>query len=486
MKNTLCFLPFTLWLFAFCPFSLFAQQDSTTYFAEVGGMAATSSNTPFWLRANQFGTVPLQNPFAFAKVGGQTTWGTNSRKPQLHLQTEMVANLGATSQLLLPVASATFRYRRFEVYAGRRKEFFGLGDTLLTSGSYSWSGNALPLPKLHIGTRGFVPLGFTKGLFAFHATFSHGWFGKQDSVQGSYLHQKTVFVRLGKPQWKAKFYLGMIHNVQWGGRSEFVPSYTINGKFPSSFKDFLYLTVAKPPKGRNYTNIDTLNQLGNHLGSIDLGTEIQLKDWNLWIYHQHPFEDKSGLVFINFPDGMYGLRLKNNQKSIRIFRLQQITLEYLTTMDKGRNLRDDLKNRYEADNYFSHGQYIDGWVYKQRIIGTPFITRYLDTRTELTDESLQIRYRFMINNNAVKVIYLALLGEFNSRIKLESKFSYSQNFEIYSNPFIHEVNQFSGIVRASLPLTWLKDTELQTAFSLDQGGLYYNSFGGMISLRKTW
>lgn len=472
--------------------TLFAQKDTTSYFAEVGGMAATSAYTPFWLRANQYGTVPFKNPFGFVKIGGQTTFGHNPHQPQLHLQGEAVLNLGGNdfrspSNLVLPVAAATFRYRRFEAYVGRRKEFFGLGDTLLTSGSYSWSGNALPLPKLHVGTRGFVPIGFTKGLFAVHATFSHGWFGRQDSVQGAYLHQKTVFVRLGKPQWKAKFYLGMIHNVQWGGESEFVDqTLTQNGQFASSFTDYLYLMIAKTPKGNQYSFIDSLNQLGNHLGSVDLGIELTGKKWDVLLYHQHPYEDKSGLVFVNFPDGLYGLCFKNkNHSLISSFRLRQLTLEYLTTIDKGKNIREDLKNRYEADAYFYHSQYIDGWAYKQHIIGTPFITRYLDTHFDLTNQKPN-QELLMINNNEVKVVYISLMGVFKSGIRVESRCSYSRNYGPFTNDNIKQVNQFSGIIRSYFPLNLLKGVELQTAISLDQGGLYNHSWGGMLSLSKMW
>ncbi len=472
-------------------FAATAQNDTTnhktSYFAEAGGMAATNSRTPFWLRANQFGTVPLENPFAFVRLGGQTTLGTDPRKPQLHLQAELVANAGKTSNVLLPAAAATLRFRKFELYAGRRKEFFGLGDTLLTSGSYAWSGNALPLPKVQIGTRGFVPIGFTKGLFAIHATYAHGWFGRQDSVQGSYLHQKTVYVRLGKPQWKARFYLGIIHNVQWGGKSEFVrQDLTLNGRFPSSFKDYTYLIVANTPSGE-YSAIDTLNQLGNHLGSIDLGFELNGKNWDVFAYHQHPFEDKSGLVFVNFPDGLWGLRFKNkNQKTVSTFRVNQLTFEYLTTVDKGANLRPDLQQRYEADQYFYHSQYIDGWAYNHRIIGTPFITRYLDTRPENIDNRfLQNKLDHkMINNNTVKVLYTSFSGTFKNGVTLRSRLSYSQNkVEFFYNSF-RDVDQFSGIISASFPIS--HHTEIQTAFSLDQGRLYNNNFGGMLSIRKSW
>lgn len=480
-----------LWIIFFN--KIYAQKDtlqhSLNYFAEIGGLTATNSRTPFWLRANQFGVVPLDNPFAFIRLGGQTTVGADPHKPQLLLQGEFVANAGKTSNFLLPVASATFLFRKFEIYAGRRKEFFGLCDTLLTSGSYAWSGNALPIPKIQIGTRGFVPLGFTKGLFAVHATYAHGWFGHQDSVQRSFLHQKTAFVRLGKPKWKARFYLGIIHNVQWGGESKFVrQSLTVNGKYPSSFKDYVYLIVAKQPRGQ-YADIDTLNQIGNHLGSIDFGLEVKGKNWDVFAYHQHPFEDKSGLVFVNFPDGLYGVSLKNkNIDRTPLFQLQQMTIEFLTTMDKGGNLRNDLKKRYEADDYFNHSQYIDGWAYRHRIIGTPFIMRYLDMNPEIIDPKyLKSRIRNkMVNNNSVKVIHLGITGRLGTKILIKSHFSLSQNTVKLLRDSMSQLNQFSGVVSFSMPFRKYKTTKLQTSFSYDSGILLHQNVGTLLTLTKYW
>ncbi|NBB22831.1 hypothetical protein GVN20_25975 [Runella sp. CRIBMP] len=492
MKKLQPFALCYLFLLLFLNFSVVAQTDTTlrktSYFAEAGGMAASNSRTPFWLRANQFGTVPLENPFAFVKLGGQTTFGTDSRKPQLHLQAELVANASKTFNVLLPTAAATLRFRKFEIYAGRRKEFFGLGDTLLTSGSYSWSGNALPLPKIQIGTRGFVPISFTKGLIAFQVTYSHGWFGSQDSSLKSYLHQKSLYVRIGKS--KVKFFAGIIHNVQWGGRARFLSkSLSSNGLYPSSFKDYLYLIVAKPPQGANYSSHDLMNQLGNHLGSIDFAVEINSNiKWDVLLYHQHPYEDKSGLVFINFPDGLYGIRLNNKSKvSASFFHLEHFTLEYLTTMDKGGNIREDLLNRYEPDTYFNHGQYTGGWSYQQYVIGTPFITRYMDTRKELIDPrylTKSLRHN-IISNNTVTMLYLGLQGKFRNLIKAETKLAFSQNFPQYFRKISNQANQFSGFFQLSFPYP-KKGMELKTAISADFGNLYSSNVGGMISLRKTW
>jgi len=166
---------------------------------KLGGLASSAAKTPFWLRSNQYGTIPLTSPAGLMRMGGHVRFGDWSTDKKIHTQVaaEVVANLGATSRLLLPVAHIAFRYRKLELYAGRRREVFGLVDTLLSLGSYAWSGNALPLPKIQFGTNGFFNLPFTKGTIAINALYAHGWFANTDSIQGSYLHQKAVLSACG-------------------------------------------------------------------------------------------------------------------------------------------------------------------------------------------------------------------------------------------------------------------------------------------------
>lgn len=485
---------FFLFTFSFplFPLSLFAQKDTTRFFAEAGAVVATGNSTPFWLRANQYGTVPLQNPFGFVKAGGQTTLGTDPRKAQLHLQTELVANLGKNAHLLLPVVAVTFRYRRFEAYAGRRKEFFGLGDTLLTSGSYAWSGNALPLPKVQVGTRGFVPLGFTKELFAVHAMMAHGWFINADSVKGSYLHQKAVFVRLGKPAWKVHFYAGVQHLAQWGGQWRHPVKNNANtlpdGSIPSSFKAFGYVfTAAEPPPSSNLTIMDIANRAGNQLGSIDLSAEIHSKNSDWLLYVQHPYEDKSGVAFINTFDGLYGFRWRSNKnRSKTSFDLQQLTFEFLSTMNQSGFQAEIGKRLHEgADDYFTNYQYPEGWAYKNKIIGTPFITRRDDTRPELyyvkggrQDE----RQPMPINNNRIQMFHVGLLGNVFADIQFKMLLSVSKNFgrPQYQDP-VFPLNQFSSLLQI---IKSRKKGDFCISLALDQGKLLPTNLGGHLSFRK--
>lgn len=51
-------------------------------------------------------------------------------------------------------------------------------------------------------------------------------------------------------------------------------------------------------------------------------------------YHQHPYEDATGLAFQNFPDGLRGLRLLRKPNSSNTsFQLQRIVTGFLQTTD---------------------------------------------------------------------------------------------------------------------------------------------------------
>lgn len=487
------YLSFFLCLSTLCV----AQEDTTRLFVEAGGVAATSQRTPFWLRANQFGTVPLENPFVFVKAGGQALIGKNPRKPQLHLQTEIVANAGHTSLVVLPVAAATFRYRRFEAYVGRRKEFFGFGDTLLTSGSYAWSGNALPLPKVQVGTRGFVPLGFTKGLFAVHAMMAHGWFINADSVKNSFLHQKAVYIRFGKPTWKVHFYGGVHHLAQWGGQWRNPVKGSIvtldYGKLPSDLAAFISVFKASESTNVNSISIfDAANRIGNHLGSIDLSTVIHSKSSEWLLYIQHPYEDKSGVVFINMMDGLYGLRWKDKNNNLTsTFRLRQFTVELLNTMNQSGFQADIGRRLHEgADDYFTNYQYPEGWSYRNRIIGTPFITRRDDARPEwysVKGGRQNEQQPMPISNNRIQMLHVALLGTIGTDIHFKCLASQSWNYgrPQYQDP-VFPLAQFSGLFQLSKSLKKYPKIVICISLALDKGLWLPSNFGGKISLKRSF
>ncbi|WP_080059040.1 capsule assembly Wzi family protein [Spirosoma aerolatum] len=466
-------------------------QHINQYQLELGTFPA-SNQTPFWLRANQYGTIPLSSPVGRAVLGIQSDYqvvDSTGHRPLVDwgYGINVVANIGQTNQVMLPEAYIKGRLGAFELYAGRRKEVIGLMDTLLTTGSYIWSGNALPIPKIQLAIPKFTALPFTKGILSLMGAFSHGWFENADRlVKGGYLHQSSLYGRFGKPTWRIRLYGGFNHQVMWGGYSDYLgPSVTANGRLPSAIKYFpaVVFGTRNPfpddPSIQTITNFEE-NRIGNHLGSVDLAADVNLGHWNLFLYRQFFYDDGSLFYGTNLEDGLNGIRLKNrNLLGSTPFFLRQITFEYLFTGSQGGEsfILDDPQRR-GRDDYFNNSQYLDGWTYFGHTIGTPFLTPQQEVNSSLPP-------RYGIANNRVSVFHLALSALLGGKVDVTTRLSFSRNAGSYANPYVSIPGQFSGLLTASIPVNLFGGTVLNGALALDSGELLPNSVGGYISLRKT-
>ncbi len=167
---------------------------------------------PFWLRSNQYGSIPIDNG-SISLIGsihreydvnksGLIDWGVSL---------EGRANVGYKANFALIEGYGKLRIGVFEIRAGRSKETMGLRDSSLSSGSFSVSGNALGIPKVQISVPEFYSLPILGNLFAFKGNFAHGWIGETSMYRdgnifqiGTYLHQKSLYGRFGKPEWRFK------------------------------------------------------------------------------------------------------------------------------------------------------------------------------------------------------------------------------------------------------------------------------------------
>jgi hypothetical protein len=476
---------------ALCLFSFTSRAQSDTarfqHQLEIGTIA-TTNQTPFLLRIGQFGTVPRTGAVSmrFSSVGKLTK---PAARVAVDYGLELVGLAKTTPELLLSQGYLRVGGRWWEIWAGRRKQFYDIGDTLLSSGSYTFSTNSLPLPRIQLGTPGFVTLPFTKDLVAFNALFAHGWLGEQDTVKGAFVHHKSLYVRVGKPKFRA--YFGITHAVQWGGELKYFrdnPSLSNKGKFASSFNIFLpYVFLpGNPGKDGGLAGIDNANALGNHLGTVNMALEGGGSKWNWLLYLQRPYEDKSGFAQQNWPDGLYGLRLVNRQGSKHGLRFQQLTLEYLYTLSQSGPLEDfQSTTQYGGrDDYFNHAQYKDSWIYRNNTIGTPFLSPLKDIQPK-RKQRYELGQQWAIANNRVQAFYLAATGNINQH-QIDLRYSLSYNHGLYRGPFPTNLWQYSGMVRVNWQVDKVENLQITTALALDGDGIFRSSFGGWVSLRKTW
>ncbi|WP_460982466.1 capsule assembly Wzi family protein [Spirosoma fluminis] len=473
------------------------------YSVELGGYVSSSVATPFWLRANQYGIVSYQSPASTIRVGISSDYDTtytatrlqSRRKFDIGYGINVVANFAANplsyeKAVLLPEAYVKSRYGIFEVYAGRRRERFGLADSTLSSGSYAWSGNAMPIPKIQVSIPTFTPIGFTKGWVAIQGTYAHGFLSANGFIRNTMLHQKSLYFRLGREKDVLRVYGGFNHQVIWGGRTDklkgtgLVPD---DGRLPSSLLDYYYVVIGdrfSRADSSVYTNFEITNRVGNHLGSIDVGAEIDLVRHTIFIYRQNIYEDGSLFSLINIADGLNGIRIRrNNPKAI----IRDILVEFLNTTSQGgpEFIIDDPKRRGK-DNYFNHQQYRDGWAYRQHTIGTPFVPPALGPNNEYPSGTFTL-------NNRVRVLHIGIAGNLpilisllDSPIAYQAKLSFSQNLGTYDVPYSSTRNQFSGYLGVMVPLQLLGGLELSARVAADAGTLYKQGVGAYFSIRKTW
>lgn len=497
----------SIWLIALLPKKLLAQsilRRPNQGQAEAGFIGTTAGRTPFWLRSNQYGTIPYNSPSGTFRIGLASSYDTTRTKFDMGYGLDVVANVSTpynfppTQPVLLQQAYLKARFGIFEGYVGRRREFFGLADTLLTSGSYSWSGNALPVPKIQIGIPAFTPIGFTKGWVSVMGTFAHGWLGG-NYVKHTFLHQKSIFFRLGKTRSTFRAYGGINHAAVWGGVSpELVKTGLVSSeRLPASFRDYLLVITgfrtgsqSLIPVDPSLTDFDLTNRIGNHLGSIDVALEVDLRRHSLFIYRQNPYDTGALFYLTSISDGLNGIRLQSNNPKAFV---KNVLVEFLNTTSQGgaEFVFDDPQRRGKV-NYFNNAQFRDGWSYKGQSIGTPLIPPFYTSNGSIPLGVFTL-------NNRVEAWHLGISGTFPANFSWLRhtpdyivKLTFSRNYGIYDAPYIIPLNQFSMLTQLAIPLQGhgrlgqsLNGIDVISRFGIDIGDLYPINAGLYLGIRST-
>lgn len=455
---------------------------------EVGVNIPSNYQIPYFIRTLRYGNINT-NSFSNQNAIYSKYSILNTKKYSINLESQLLLLTGSKIDGLIPVANLTFFSKNFELYLGRRREIFGLGDSLLTSGFYIWSGNALPIPKIHLGTPGFVPFKFTKSFLALNANFAHGWFGRGDYASGYFLHQKSLYLRFGKIQAPFHFYIGGSHYAQWGGFAPKLIKYNIttpSGALPGSWNDYWNVLLSKNLNETSATNL-SLYQVGNQLGTIETMFEYSRNKGHWKAYYQHGIESRG--ILNNFPDGLYGISFRRHSNNNNTgASMKAITIEFLTTLNQNTQL-DPNSNEYYNDDYFNHPlQYIDGWTYQNRVIGTPFITLRADAQArwkslyQIPDNEVSVK----VINNRLWAFYSGSEWGIAKNTQFFTKVSISKNylsFDKKTGNYGNSVTQFSSFVGITQKLKFLKGTTLSLALAYDRGDLLPSGFGMSSSLK---
>lgn len=491
---------YILWAFIFLLLTESYSQTKNT-FLKLGVQGGyTSGNTvPFWLRSNQYGSVPLDKAsLSLLAAGGKNYDTTRNRIFDWAISAEGRLNAGYKTEFILIEGVGRMKLGIFELSAGRAKETMGLCDTLLSSGSWSVSGNALGVPKVQIAIPEYYTIPWFGKVFAFKGQFAHGWLGDvtmnrphlldlvPDTIENkTYFHQKSIYGRFGKSNWKFKMYAGFNHQVTWGNEDVFYGDvYTL-----TPLETYYNVVVGKP-----YFNdsIPTHSKIGNHLGSIDIGFEYNFKKFRVLLYRQN-FYDVGNLYYLtNIRDGLNGISITNLQPGNKEIVLNRIVFEFLYTKSQG-GQPGAKATPTPFEQYYNNGQFIEGWSYNDVGLGTPFITPKIYIR-----DHYPVYPRTYFANNRVIAYHLGVAGSIYNWDYLV-KASYSKNYGTYyttdeeqsteiENPgevgIFGEQQQFSAYLYFNRDLP--ADFTVGWLCAFDIGDLFYNSFGLFVTTSKSF
>jgi hypothetical protein len=431
----------------------------------------SGAQTPFWLLSNHNGKYSLNNNGAIGSIRLFAAPDTTTNF-DISYGFELVNRFDGSNKTWLHKAYVRADYLQlFSLKAGMWEQSYSYEYTPLSSGSMLWSSNARPIPRIELGTPGYIEVPYTKGLLAIKGGLANGWMGDERYVEGVLLHQKYIFARAGGKK-KLNVTFGFHHVALWGGNS---PQY---GQLPVDFDSYLRLFLARSgnPDREGTPDIWIINAFGNHIGSRSYAVDYKLSHGRVGVYRQDIFEDGSGGRMKNFPDGLWGIFWEVGAKNSWV---EAILYEYLQTTDQsGSSHENDEKILGGDDNYFNHGVYQSGWTHHRMTIGTPFIT------SPLYYQNIDHGGNHRIWNNRVRVHHLAIMGKLPFDMDYRIRISYGENLGIYGStisiPSVFVIDQpivqWSGRADLYYDAPFAGAT-INLGIAFDKGKMYDDNFG---------
>ncbi|MGW1455577.1 capsule assembly Wzi family protein [Salegentibacter agarivorans] len=443
-------------LFLLLFLSVNAQQIDFKGNVNATGLLFSEDNSPFWLHTNQRGRLDeLTNFSGLANISGIYRFSENA---SLEGGLGVLYQDGFTDKLQLDESYLAFNNSWLGIVAGRkqRKELYrGLSAT---NQSILWSLNARPLPGIRFFTKRPIFFNDNRGL-GFEASLEEYFMDDERYVEDTRLHHKS-FHLVYKSSPRFQISAGLRHFVQWGGTH---PEF---GDLPSDFKAYTRAITGRgvgDDIGEGISEQE-INGLGNHLGSYEVNIKTILANYNVEIIYNHLFEDGSGSLLRNTPDGRYGVFIEDPTAAIDSW-IQAVMYEFYYTKNQSKN----TPTTDGQDNYFNNNLYRSGWTYENRVLGLPFITLGPD--------------RFRITNNKVLVHHIGLSGMAFSKIPYKFLGSFRKNYGGKGSANTNGQHVLSTYLDLNL-LQNIVNLNLQLGADFDE--IEVSNFGAGISVSKSF
>jgi len=281
-----------------------------------------------------------------------------------------------------------------------------------------------------------------------------------------YTIRTSIFVRLSLPP---SLSLGLEHYVFWGGYSQ---KY---GQLPEWSQYFRY--VFGLAGGAGATLNDQMNVSGNQLGSYNLELKKKWETTNISFYWNHPFNDRSGMEFDNWIDGLWGIHLATKKRSALI---TDIVYEYMYTLNQSGAIpphsapTPENPNRTTGrgwDDYFGHGIYTSGYTHYQRMMGTPLFVPVI------SPDGISQGFE----STRMWMHHLGVSGALGDGFYWRSLMTWSRNFGKYNDVYPNPLDELSLLAEcrysgAKLPF------QVKVGIAGDYGDRFEKRIGGYLGI----
>tara|TARA_B100000575_G_C23143622_1_gene666648 strand:+ start:3824 stop:5293 length:1470 start_codon:yes stop_codon:yes gene_type:complete len=387
---------------------LISQFNIKSGFSFTSNFKSINDNLPFWFHTNKNGSIDKNS----ANINNYLSLKADFYRHDLLniiIESKFINRVAYTGSTHFEIGSIKLQFQDFAIMAGRFYDPLTIKENHLSIGSFMYSNNAIPLPKIAITTNDYVSIPKTNDVIRLNAFLAHGWFNSDRWIQKVYLHEKYLYLNVNYKFFDAK--AGIVHNVQWGGHKG---SYIL----PNDIRTYFEVIMAKGSSSKNAPTGEASNVVGNSVGMYDFNLGLTFKNFVLSIYRVFYLEDKVSTRFRSPWDGLWGLVIKpNNSISIKNIIWEHINTKKMDSFDwepKG------------TANYYNHRIYQTGWTYKNRVIGNPLI---------LANNSLSLP----IYNNIIVANHIGFDGVLVSNIAYQFLYTFSRNYGTFNDQIIREL-----------------------------------------------
>jgi len=474
----------------------------------LGTMASTGGFLPFWATTGHYGLID-DNTSAIAQIAAYSQFDSTKV-----FQYRFGGSFAAAADHLYDNGTADFRLMADELYgsicfrnvpltldlgmkhqpvdfaaAGRMINGEStLGSLSTTGGHLTWSGNARTMPGYTL-TLDPLAIPFTgKHLWIYGAFGDYKTLDTETSfVPNRLIHSTKAFLKVDFLK-RFSLHLGLDHYAVWGG----------DAGTNITLENYLRMAAGQSA-GSDGTLSDQINVIGDQGGSEMIKLTYAGEGYDITLQHEIPYSDRSGMRFVNFPDGVNTACLSWRDRNRWV---TDILYEYAYTMyQSGPIHRESYDSEGHStipesemcttgiDNYFNNGEYPDGWTYFGRTIGYPlFYTNAPDA----------LGRTHGVRNNRLRAHHIALSGNLFHVAPYKLMLTYSHDYGTYKAPYTGEsqyqkpwgtvqetpLDQFSAAFTGQIPLLrLLSGLSLSYGLYLDAGAVLPDSFGFAAGLK---